>query len=112
MFKLCCSLAVAVCVFLSAPCRGAEEKKGYLGVQIGKVPDADKVVIQKVLPDSPAEKAGLKDGDVLVLVDDLKPTDLQTTVKFIGSLKPGQKIKVRVERDGQEKELEVTIGER
>jgi len=115
MFKPCCSLALAACVAaasLTAPCRGAEEKKGYIGVQIRKDADLDKIVIVALEDDGPAKKAGLAPGDLLVKIGDLKPTDLQTTVKFIGALKPGMKIKVLVDRDGKEKEYEVTIGER
>jgi C-terminal processing protease CtpA/Prc len=109
------SLALAVCVAaapLAAPLRAAEEKKGYLGVQIRKDDDSDKIMVVSLDDDGPAKKAGLEPGDTFVMIGDLKPTDLPTVVKFVQGLKPGMKIKVRVERGGQEKEIEVTIGER
>jgi C-terminal processing protease CtpA/Prc len=115
MSKSCCSLALVVCVVaapVTAPCRAAEDKKGYLGVQIRKDDDSDKIMVVSIDDDGPAKKAGLEPGDAFVLIGDLKPTDLPTVVKFVQSLKPGTKIKVRVERGGQEKEFEVTIGER
>jgi S1-C subfamily serine protease len=115
MSKPWCSRALLVGLFTIALvplCQGAEAKKGYLGVQIRKDADADKIQVLSVEDDGPAKKAGIESGDLLVMVGDLKPTDLPSTVKFIQSLKPGMKIKVRVERGGQEKEYEVTIGER
>lgn len=115
MFKPCATLALVVCVVaapLATPCRAAEEKKGYIGVQIRKDDDSGKILIQALDDDGPAKKAGLQPGDLFVMIGDLKPTDLQSTVKFITSQKPGTKMKVRVDRDGQEKEFEITIGER
>jgi C-terminal processing protease CtpA/Prc len=111
MSKPWCSLALAVCV-IAAPGRAAEEKKGYIGVQIRKDADTEKIQIVSLDDDGPAKKAGLEPGDSFVMIGDLKPTDLPTVVKFIQSLKPGAKVKVRVDRGGQEKEFELTIGEK
>jgi S1-C subfamily serine protease len=113
MCKPWCSLTLVVCVVaasLAATGRAGEEKKGYLGVQIRVDDDSAKIMVVSLDDDGPAKKAGLEPGDTFILIGDLKPTDLPTVVKFIQSLKPGMKIKVRVDRGGQEKEFEVTIG--
>jgi len=87
------------------------KKKAYIGVQIaaGKVPGT--VLVQGVIADAPAAKGGLTPGDVILKIDGVKPADLATTVKFIGSLKTGKKVKFLIERDGKEKELEITPAE-
>ncbi|MFO0841503.1 MAG: PDZ domain-containing protein [Gemmataceae bacterium] len=84
-----------------------EEKTSYIGVQIRKGDD-DTFLIQAVLNDSPAEKAELKPGDVIVKINGVKPTDLPTAVKVIQALKPGKKVKFLIKRDGKEKEIDVT----
>jgi C-terminal processing protease CtpA/Prc len=115
MSKSCCCVAVIACV-VAAPLAGSrrvgDEKKGYMGMHIRQESEDDKIVVLALDDDGPAKKAGILPGDSLVMIGDLKPTSLATTVKFIQSLKPGTKIKVRVERGDQEKDYEVTIGER
>jgi S1-C subfamily serine protease len=106
-------LAVAV-AFAAVPRESraddAPKKKGFIGVQIKKEEDGP-VTIVSVMSDSPAEKAGLKDGDVLVTVGDVEASDLQTVVDTIRKLKPKDKVKIRVKREGKEKDIEVTVGE-
>jgi S1-C subfamily serine protease len=82
-------------------------KPSFVGVQIAKGKDESTIVVQIVLNNSPAEKAGLKSGDVLKRINGVKPTDLKTTVAAIRSLMPGKKVKFLIERDGKEKTLEV-----
>ena len=93
--------------------------RGWLGVYIEDLsPEIARkfgvkqgVLITKVMKDSPAEKGGLKSGDVIVEFNG-KPvksvSDLQ--LKVINT-KPGEKIKVKVIRDGHEKVLTVKIGQ-
>lgn len=92
---------------------GAEEKKkkpAFIGVQVRLAGDGKAVLIMAVITDSPAEKAGLKGGDVLIDIGGLKPTDLKTAVEIIRALEPGKKVKFRVRRDDKEMEIEVTPG--
>jgi serine protease Do len=95
--------------------------RGYLGVQIK---DLDKdvaarlgldkhkgVLVAKVFDGSPADKAGVKDGDVITSLAG-KPVenghDLQTVVAGLPLNKP---VSVTVVRDGERKELNVTVAE-
>jgi predicted metalloprotease with PDZ domain len=106
------SRALAVCIVAACAVSGqaAEEKKGYLGAEVRKDEESNKILIIAVDDDGPAKRAGLEPGDAFLMLGEHKPTDLPTLVKFVQSLKPGTKLKVRVERGGQEKEYEVTIG--
>ena len=107
----CLAVTVAFAAVPRETCADdAPKKKGFIGVQIKKEDDGS-VAVVSVMGDSPAEKAGLKMGDVLVSVGGVEAADLQTVVDAIRKLKPKDKVKIRVKRDGKEKDVEVTVGE-
>lgn len=88
----------------------ADDEKGYLGVQFKL--DNGKIVIQEIVGDSPAEKAGIKQGDIIEKFGDTVPTDLHMFVDEVGKQKPGEKVTLLITRDGKEVKLTVTIGKR
>jgi serine protease Do len=85
-----------------------DAEKGFLGVQI-KNSDSG-VEIQAIIPDSPADKAGLRKDDVIVKINGEDAGNVQGFVQTVGAKKPGDKIKLKIKRDGQDKEIEVTLG--
>ena len=95
--------------------------RGWLGVSIQPLTpelarsfgakDPKGVLISDVVGDSPAARAGLKPGDILLEFETKRmesPSDLQ---RAVGLFAPGQTAKVRVWRDQAEKTVEVRIGE-
>ena len=89
--------------------------KVTLGIVADPAPkDADQggVVVREVGPDSPAAKAGLKTGDVIVKVGDKDVKDFDDLVNTLAQHKPGDKLSVQVRREGKETNLTVTLGER
>jgi S1-C subfamily serine protease len=107
--------SLAAAVLLAAPAARADDtpkKDGYIGVQIKKEEGDKAVTIVEILEGSPAEKAGLKKGDEILWVGEVQATDLKTTVDAVRSVKPGDKVKIKVRRDGKEKDIEVTATER
>jgi serine protease Do len=95
--------------------------RGWLGVSIQPLTpdlaasfgakDTKGVLVSDVVPDSPAGKAGLKPGDILLEFEGKKteaPSDLQ---RAVGLTSPGQEAKLKVWREGSEKTLEVRVGE-
>ena len=95
--------------------------RGFLGVQPGAVTKdvaeslglkaAAGAVVEKVLPNTAAEKAGLKEGDVILRFDGKsveKHTDLP---RIVGNTKPGQRVLVQVWRNGTSREVTLTLGE-
>ena len=96
--------------------------RGYLGVYIQSI-DADLarkfglekpvgVLISKVFKDSPAEKAGLKVGDLILRYGGKEvesPSHLQTMVI---STEPGTKVKLEIVRGKKHRTIEVKIGKR
>jgi serine protease Do len=65
-----------------------------------------------VVSGSPAEKAGLKEGDIILEFNGEKITTDNPLSKIIMKYNPGDKISLRILRNGQEKTVDVTLGER
>lgn len=84
-------------------------------------------LVQTVSPGSPAEKAGIQGGDqtvtvqgqeftlggdVIVKVDSTEIRTADDLIAYLGTKKPGDTVKVTVERDGQTEDVSVTLAER
>ncbi|CAG1000049.1 serine protease DegQ [Methylophilaceae bacterium] len=69
-------------------------------------------LIAGVLRGSPAEKAGLKPGDILLAINGNKVVDSSTMLNLIAGLQPEQKATLKVARDQRELDIEVIIGKR
>ena len=108
--RLLVSLAVATLLSAGAAARADDPPEGSIGVQV-KVEDG-KIIVVSTIEKGPAEKAGIKANDVILKVGDFKAENLEDTVKEIVKHKPGDKLKVTVEREGKEKVIEVTVGKR
>jgi serine protease Do len=93
---------------------------GWLGVAIAEVTEDDiarlklreprGVLVRSVMPGDPADKGGVRADDVIVGIDGTRlesPRDLQ---RVVSSTPVGKKVKVVLLREGQETEVEVTIG--
>jgi membrane-associated protease RseP (regulator of RpoE activity) len=71
-----------------------------LGVKISTVESQSGVVVTEVMPDTPAEKAGIKEGDIIVSVDQKKIQDPEDLVNYIQSLND-EEITLDIIRDGE-----------
>ncbi|MEY3248155.1 MAG: hypothetical protein RL742_198 [Bacteroidota bacterium] len=86
----------------------AQTRRGYLGViPTGK--EGRSGVEIKVAEDGAAEKAGLQDGDRIVLLDDAEIKDWEDLEDFMAATQAGQQIKVSFARDGKRQAKEVTL---
>jgi len=77
-----------------------------------KLPATGGVLITQVEHGGPADKAGVKLGDVLLAVDDKPVVDTTSMLNMIAALQPGQQARLKVMRNQSESELPVTIGRR
>ncbi|MGN7719357.1 PDZ domain-containing protein [Chitinophaga sp. 22620] len=68
--------------------------------------------VSSVAEGSAAEKAGLKEGDVITRVNDKKIAEPQDLFEIIGTLKPGDKVTVTYLRDKKEQKTDATLGKR
>ncbi len=67
---------------------------------------------EAVSPGSAAEKAGLKEGDIILEINGEKITTENTLAEIIMKYNPGDKVALKILRDGSEKTLEATLTER
>lgn len=65
-----------------------------------------------VTTDSAADKAGIKDGDIILEMAGQKITEDNTLAKIILKYNPGDKVTLKILRDGKEMDIEVALGER
>lgn len=84
--------------------------RGWMGVSISEN-DRGQVEIYDVESDSPAELAGLKEEDILLKIDGRQITSASMFASEIRASKPGQQIKLEVERAGKTSEVKVKLGE-
>jgi len=69
-------------------------------------------LISQVLRDSPAEKGGVKEGDILIAVNGRSIPDSTAMLHVISGLQPGERARLKVVRDRRETDLSVTVGKR
>ena len=81
----------------------------FLGISAGQV-TATGTEVEDVTDDGPAERAGVRDGDVVVELAGRPATTDGALTSAIASLAPGDREELRVRRDGDERTLTVTIG--
>ncbi|MBI3794204.1 MAG: PDZ domain-containing protein [Nitrospinae bacterium] len=100
------------------------EKKGWLGIAMklpakppkeqGSGAELQAVEVARVMPDSGAEKAGLREGDLIVGVNgkpiEVKDNNVLLSFRItISKIHPGEKVKLRVLRDGSAMEIRAEI---
>jgi hypothetical protein len=96
---------------------GADPARMGSSVYMGTMPDyaassEDGMKIQGVSDGSPAEKGGLKGGDVIIRLGDKRVGTIYDFMETLGAHKPGDEVEVVVKRDGKEVKLRVTLGSR
>jgi serine protease DegQ len=69
-------------------------------------------IIAGVVRNGPADKAGMKPGDILLSVDGKSVKDTNDMINFIAQLQPGGKSTMRVLRKARETDLSITVGKR
>jgi serine protease Do/serine protease DegQ len=94
--------------------------RGYLGVAsqtlspdhaeaLGLERSTKGVMITDVFPDTPAEKAGLERGDVILSFNDKVVTSLRDLRVLIAQTAPGSKVKLNISRDGKDRVIEAAL---
>jgi S1-C subfamily serine protease len=93
---------------------GRQIVRPYLGVSTTQAPGGGALVVSTVTA-GPAAKAGLRagaSGDVIKAIDGKTVTDPNDVSAAIDQHKPGDKVKVEVQRGGSRQTVEVTLGTR
>ena len=94
--------------------------RGWLGVQIRPMSDevaqvlgyaqSTGAVVEAVSPDSPAQAAGLEEGDIILRFDGTKITALRDLTRAVAAKDPQDSTSITVLRRGEQLRLDVTIG--
>jgi serine protease Do len=86
---------------------GEPERKG----KAGKGMPAKAAWVSRVMPGSPAEKAGVHVGDVITQIDNQKIGEAADVVDYVSAKKVGAKVSLAYLRDGKNGKTQVTLGE-
>lgn len=96
--------------------------RGWLGVQIRPMSEevaavlgfekGTGAVIDSVMPDSPAKKAGLKPGDVVLKFGDTEISELRDLTRAVAASAPGSRQKIEILRRGERMTLDVRLDNR
>jgi serine protease DegQ len=96
--------------------------RGWIGVEVQeitpaladsfKLKDTRGAIIAGVLTGGPADKAGIKPGDVLLAIDEKPVSDPQNMLTLIAGLQPGSTARLKLRRAQEETELKVVVGKR
>ena len=102
--------------------KSGKVSRGVLGVTVQPVSsdiaaslglkDANGVIVSGVQAESPAERAGLKQGDVIIKFNGASVSDSNSFRNRVAGTQPGTGIALTVLRNGREQELTATLGER
>jgi serine protease Do len=116
------AIALLVSGALAPSSRAADGRdQGWVGIYIQRI-DADLkesenlsstegVYVVEVLKDSPAQKAGIQKGDVILQFDDQTAKSVRGLTRDIERCKPGDTKTLVIQRDGDKKTIKVVIGE-
>jgi serine protease Do len=97
-------------------------RRGYLGVSIAnldhdavkafQLDTTDGALVQHVEADTPAGRAGLRHGDVILRVDDHGVKETRDLIDYVASRPPGSSVEIEVAREGKRLVMDVRLGER
>ena len=101
---------------------GGRVVRGYLGIDpqdvdagLAKsfgVPNSGGALVADVGPGSPAERAGFESGDVIIAINDHDISSADNLRATVSQLRPGSTASMKIVRNGAQKILAVTLGER
>lgn len=102
--------------------KGSSVTRGYLGIQMQEltadlaesfgVAKGNGTIVARVEPGQAAEKAGIRQGDVIVRVNNQDVTPDQTLSYLVANVSPGTRIPIELVRDGRKQTVTVTVGTR
>jgi len=74
--------------------------------------DAKGLLVAQILRNGPADKAGIKPGDVIQQVNGVAATTARVMVDLVADIQPGDDVKIELSRDGDSQTVHVEVVER
>ncbi len=95
------------------PVIGVSLDPGYQGegARVAETGGTDGAAQEPVVPGGPADKAGIRRGDVIVAIDDKPIADNAELIVAIRARRPGDKVRFTIERNGEKRSVDVVLGE-
>ena len=90
--------------------KGEDPERAFLGVSSSAAPDGG-ADVGGLVANGPAAKAGLREGDTIVVIADQPVREPDDVSAVINARRPGDEVRVVVERGGERRTLTVTLGE-
>ena len=119
--RFACVTGLTVCCFLAFSVVAVAQEGGWLGISIQDLTAGLKeamdyesdvgVVVNDVEENSPAEKAGIKEGDIIIEYDGKTISNTGNLIRKVRASDPGDEVEIVVLRKGKEETLTVSIGE-
>ncbi len=84
-------------------------ERGWLGVSLEEDSNG-RVRVTNVIRKSPAEQAGLREGDVILKIDGREVRDGDYLAREIRNHRPGEEVRLEIERNGKTQEIKAKLG--
>jgi len=97
------------------PLSADEEGKAFVGIYPGDIWDYEDagveygIIVNGVIEDTPAKESGMMSKDIILEMDGTKLFNHDQFTKMLKMYKPGQKVKFKIYRDGDEKTIKLTL---
>lgn len=88
---------------------GDTDGRGFVGMALRADKEKEEVIVDQALEGTPAAKAGLKKGDVILEIGGERVTEILPAVEAVRRRKPGDTLALQVRRDGKEEEVKVRV---
>jgi len=97
-------------------------ERGFMGVTVGDISPAQSsrigldesphVVIREIVDQGPADLAGLRSGDVILMIDGQRVDETYDVLETVAEVDPGETVSVRLWRDGRRVDVDVRVERR
>lgn len=104
---------------MNAIIKDGKVSRGWLGVEVlsqlrgpAQLDTSTGVEVMKILPGSPAARAGLKVGDIILSIDGVEMTDANRLIQYVARKLPNTVLSTQVLRDSENMNINITLAER
>ena len=87
-------------------------ERGWLGISVGEIVKGVGLLVASLDRNSPAAKAGIRPGDVLLAVNGERVETANGLIRAVATVAPGNNVRITLRRQGRDLDISVTVGRR